>query len=131
MFFELGPFNDPLSQRRNVRVRELTAFGRRRHPLVSIIRSNPPPQLTLVEVAGNNHRSAAAIRRNRLRRVEPQVPLPLLRIRAMALKTMIGQDRPHVTIEFDRSRLRAAGCATCCEQREHAAMASKPPRAGK
>jgi hypothetical protein len=41
--------------------------------------------------------------------VQPQPGLPVLLVKAMAVKTLVRKDRPDVTIEHQRPRLRSGG----------------------
>ena len=75
---------------------------RRRHDLVAVFRGDTPPELTLIRSSGLDGGgiiSDAIGSRLSLGALEPQLRLALARIRPVAGKAPIGEDRPDVPVE--------------------------------
>ena len=76
--------------------------------LVLVIARHALPQFAVVRIARHDGLRAAQIGRRPFKRVEPQVGFPLLRVLAMAGKTLVRQDRTNVAIERQIGRSAAS-----------------------
>ena len=81
----------------------------RRHDLILIMGRDPTPELALIQLAGNDGCIAILVLLQRVRlQVEPQVCFAMLRLRPVALKAGIREDRQDIAAEIDgRLRLRS------------------------
>ena len=68
----------------------------------SVAGKNPPHQLALLRLAGNDRFLAAvAPFQRRIAFVEPQAPFAMLGVPAVAGKTLVSQKRPDLPLEID------------------------------
>jgi hypothetical protein len=119
--FELGPLRDPLPQQVLLDLGEILMSRRRRHHFVRVGRKNPPHELAVVRVAGQD---GTAIQRL-LREIEAQACLAFLGVRAVAGKAFFHQDgsnvvaEPHPWFTFIRLEHECAATAGPTSQQAH------------
>ena len=98
---------NPPAHRLNLRGRErLLALGRRHH-LVRVLRGEPLEEFALRGLAGDDHGTLGA--EQTFLRVEPELRLAGLLIRAVALKAVLGEDGQHLAVEVRRRLGRGRG----------------------
>ena len=100
----LRPLRDPALQEVDLLRRQIAVRLRRRHLRVRVGRSDSREQFALGQVCRINRRHAVIDLSGPFARVEPQAGLALGRIRPVALKTVLGENRPNVAIEINLSR---------------------------
>ena len=108
-----GALSDPpLKQRLLLGLERLMGL-RGRHQLVGVIGQQPMHQFAAGRIARQDCLLARLGRpERRLADIQTQAALHLLHIGAVAGKAVVGEDRPDVPIELDRSRCRrrSGGC---------------------
>ena len=72
---------------------------RRRHEQVEVHRTDPSEQFALIGIAWNDH---PHIIHGGLTLVQPQVGFAMFRVRSVAMKTAIRQNRQYIATELDR-----------------------------
>ena len=75
-----------------------------RHDLVWILRKNPDPCLTVVEIAGYDSLCAITLSESTFMGVESQFCLSGVGIRAVTGKTFISEDRPDIPGKIGRAK---------------------------
>ena len=97
--FVLRPLLDPPSKRFFLRRSDRLVRLGRRHLHVFVGGVDPPPHFRLAWLPGHDRSHADTLRRRSLERIQPPPALTILRIEAVAIKTVVCQDRPNVAIE--------------------------------
>ncbi len=107
----LSPLRNPLLEDRLLlsRQRQLRFLGR--HHLIGVLRKNAVHQLAVLGVARLDCKCSPFPLRNRPRpHIQPQLPLPCLRIRPVAGETILRKNRPHIAIKRNLLRRRLHDC---------------------
>ena len=92
---------DPELQRVLLLLRELLVRLRGRHEVVFVRRDDALPDLALRKIARFDRKCAVLGRVGSFRRVEPQLGLALLRIKAVAREAVLREDGPDIAIVAD------------------------------
>ena len=93
---------------------------RRRHLLVWIRVTDPTDQLAARDVSRRDHAHRLVAE------VQPQIPLPVLLVGAVAREAVVRQDRAHVAVEVDGARS-LLGCRTTAVAADHRLRAGSAP----
>ena len=80
---------------------------RRRHAVARVVRRDALNEFALGRLAGHDDRAVALLRAGI--DIEAQVRLPLARVRAVARKAVVREDRPHVAVEVHLRRFGRRG----------------------
>ncbi len=103
----LGPFVDPAAERVDLLGAELLVRARRRHHHFFVFARHARDHIALVGAAGHNREDTRVCFLDRgVVLVEAQARLARLVVKAVTLKAVLGQDRPHVAIERQLGRFR-------------------------
>ncbi len=95
----LGPLLNPAAQERFLVVAELLVKIGRRHHFILVVREDALPGLAGSGVFRHDGRVSAEISECPVARIKPQIGLPFLRVKTVAGKAGVGEDRPDVPIE--------------------------------
>ena len=101
---------DPAAQHLRLGRRHRLADMRRRHDEIGIGRRDPGKHLACRRIAGHDSPAATVEHKTRASGlIEPQAPLPLRGVGAMARETAVRKERTDVAVEVDRRDCRRPG----------------------
>ncbi len=118
----LGPVFDPLRQDRNLFRRQRFVRLDRRHPVFFVRGRDPIDQFTRGRIARHDRIVPGPVRELSqccFRRIEPQPGSKPFLVRAVALETILGQDRPDVPVVVDRGGQTAQALSAVAAGRRH------------
>ena len=101
MFFPFGSLSNPFADQFDLSSGEASPRIGRRHLRLRIVGGNTTVQFTLIRLARDNTGIAIGIGEGAGFAVKPHFGLALLLIRSMALKAVVGKNRPNITIEIN------------------------------
>jgi hypothetical protein len=126
MLLIAGSARDPLTQDFNFVRAERCAGIVRGHTLLLIDRHDSPNQFTGRRLTRDNHCAFSTVSDCTVSLIQPQIGLTSSRIRSVATKTPVRQNRSHITIVLHILSLRAADSST--HQGNHKQLRHAPAR---
>ena len=97
----LGPLRDPAANQIELRRRDPLTGLRRRHPFVGIVGGHPSQGFAFFRLEGDKGSLAAKFGEQTGLRIQPQIGLPLLVVRPVAIEAVLRQDRANVPAKDD------------------------------